>query len=290
MKQRKKTKFSTPARYLLLGLCGLCLIIMFLTHSTGTTAGPLNSVASYIFVPMQKGINAVGTFFSNKSDRFQTLESVTAENEDLKAQIDKLSTELNTIKLEQYELEDLRELYELDQKYPSYKKVGANVIGKDSGNWFSTFLIDKGKKDGIEKDMNVIAGNGLVGIVIDVGPHYAKVRSIIDDTSKVSGMVLSTSGNCIINGDLKTMNEDCKITFTNLKDEKDKVKKGDQVVTSYVSDKYLQGILIGYVSDTEMDSNNITKSGTITPAADFEHLREVLVILDKKTDATSDTE
>ena len=68
------------------------------------------------------------------------------------------------------------------------------------------------------------------------------------------------------------------------------VKKGDQVVTSYVSDKFLQGILIGYVSETEMDSNNITKSGTITPAADFEHLREVLVILDKKTDATSDTE
>ena len=75
-----------------------------------------------------------------------------------------------------------------------------------------------------------------------------------------------------------------------MKDADDKVKKGDQVVTSYVSDKFLQGILIGYVSETEMDSNNITKSGTITPAADFEHLREVLVILDKKTDATSDTE
>ena len=78
--------------------------------------------------------------------------------------------------------------------------------------------------------------------------------------------------------------------FTPLKQTGDKVKKGDQVVTSYVSDKFLQGILIGYVSETEMDSNNITKSGTITPAADFEHLREVLVILDKKTDATSDTE
>ena len=86
------------------------------------------------------------------------------------------------------------------------------------------------------------------------------------------------------------MNDNCEITFKNLKDADDKVKKGDQVVTSYVSDKFLQGILIGYVSETEMDSNNITKSGTITPAADFEHLREVLVILDKKTDATSDTE
>lgn len=288
--KRKKNKFSVPARYLLFSLCGLIIMVMFLSYSVGASGGPLNSAASYIFVPMQKGINAVGTFFANKSDRFRTLESVMDENEELKDQIAQLSTELNTIKLEQYELEDLRELYELDQKYPNYKKVGANVIGKDSGNWFHTFLIDKGQKDGIEKDMNVIAGNGLVGIVTDVGPHYARVRAIIDDASKVSSMVLSTSGNCVVNGDLKSMNEDGKIPFTNLKDEKDQVKKGDQIVTSYVSDKFLQGILIGYVSDTKMDSNNITKSGTITPAADFEHLREVLVILDKKTDVVKDAE
>ncbi|MCI8326752.1 MAG: rod shape-determining protein MreC [Lachnospiraceae bacterium] len=288
--RRKKTKFSIPAKYILLGLCGLCIAVMVFMYSVGSSAGPLNTAASYVFVPMQKGLNAVGTFFSNKSDRFQTLESVMDENEDLKKQVEDLSNELNAIKLEQYELEDLRELYKLDQKYPNYKKVAANVIGKDSGNWFHTFLIDKGSKDGIEKDMNVIAGKGLVGIVIDVGPHYAKVRSIIDDTSKMSGMVLSTSDNCIIHGDLKTMNEERSIPFDSLKDEDNKVKSGDQVVTSYVSDKFLQGILVGYISETKMDSNNITKSGTITLAADFEHLREVLVILDKKTDAVSDTE
>ncbi len=66
----------------------------------------------------------------------------------------------------------------------------------------TSFWSTREKKTELKKDMNVMAGNGLVGIVIDVGPHYAKVRSIIDDTSKVSGMVLSTSGNCIVNGDL----------------------------------------------------------------------------------------
>lgn len=288
--KRRKTKFSIPARYLLLGLCGVCILIMLITYSAGGSGGPLNTVASYIFVPMQKGINSVGTFFSNKADRFQTLEDVMDENEELKEQVTKLTTELNTVKLEQYELDDLRELYQLDEQYSNYKKVGAHVIGKDSGSWFHTFLIDKGSKDGIEKDMNVIAGSGLVGIVIDVGPHYAKIRSIIDDRSKVSGMVLSTSDTCIVKGDLESMNENRTIQFSELKDSDDKIKSGDQVVTSNVSDKYLPGILIGYISDAKMDSNNITKSGTITPAADFEHLREVLIILDKKTDAVSDTE
>lgn len=288
--KRKKTKFSIPARYLLLGLCGIFIFVIFLSYSAGTSSGPLNSVASYIFVPMQKGINSVGTFFSNKSDRFQTLEEVMNENEKLQEQVEKLTTELNTTKLEQYELEDLRNLYQLDQQYSNYKKTGAHVIGKGGSNWFNIFLIDKGSKDGIEKDMNVIAGSGLVGIVIDVGPHYAKVRSIIDDSSKVSGMVLSTSDSCIVKGDLKSMNEDRVIQFSELKDTENQIKEGDQIVTSNVSDKYLPGISIGYISEAKMDSNNITKSGTITPSADFEHLREVLVILDKKTDAVADTE
>ena len=162
------------------------------------------------------------------------------------------------------------------------------MIGKDSGNWFNTFIIDKGSKDGIEKDMNVIAGSGLVGIVTDVAPNYAKVKSIIDDTSSVSGMDLATSDNCIIRGNLQMMNENQEIELSDLKDTDDQVQAGDQIVTSYISDKYLQGILIGYIKDVSVDSNNLTKSGTITPVVDFEHIQEVLVILDKKEDVSGE--
>lgn len=288
--RRRNNRNSIPSRYILLGLCGVCIAAMILTYSFSGSGGPVNSVVSYLFLPMQKGINAVGTFFNNQSNNFLSNEQLMKENEELQNKVDALTEELNITKIEQYELEDLRKLYELDQKYPEYKKVAANVIGKDAGNWFHVFLIDKGTKDGVDVDMNVMAGNGLVGIVIEAGPHYAKVRSIIDDSSKVSGMVLSTSANCIVAGDLKTMNENNQILFSNLKDKKNKVKKGDQVVTSYVSDKYLQGLLIGYINDNEMDSNNITKSGTITPAADFENLRKVLIITEKKADALSDAE
>ena len=78
------------------------------------------------------------------------------------------------------------------------------------------------------------------------------------------------------------MNERKVIGFTDLKDEDDEVMLGDPVVTSYVSDQYQQGILIGYISEITTDSNNLTRSGTITPAVDFEHIEEVLVILNKK--------
>lgn len=272
-----------PTRYTLMILTGLCLMVMFVSFTLNLSGGPLNSIAGYIFVPMQNGINEVGTWFVNRAQDLKTMRDVMQENKELQTQVDQLTQDLSTIKLEQYELNNLRELMELDQKYPSYDKVAARVIGNDGGNWFSTFLIDKGEKDGIEKDMNVIAGSGLVGIVIDTGPNYAKVRSIIDDASNVSGMALSSADRCIVNGNLASMNKEQVIQFSDLKCEDDAVKAGEQLVTSHISDKYLEGILIGYVSTIKRDPNNLTYSGTVTPAVDFQHLQEVLVILDKKT-------
>ncbi len=279
---RRKAKFSIPVRYILLVMTGICIIAMLLGFTLNISGGPLNEVAGYVFIPMQRGINTVGLWMSDKSDNLKKLSEVMEENEELQRKVDELTSELNTIKLEQYELENLRQLFDLDQKYPSYDKVAANVIGKDGGNWFHNFTIDKGSEDGIEVDMNVIAGSGLVGIVTSVGPNYAKVSSIINDNRKVSGMVTTTSDNMTVSGSLLSMNENMVIDFTGLNDREEKVAVGDPVVTSYISDQYQQGILIGYISSLTKDANNLTMSGTITPAVDFEHIHEVLVILNKK--------
>ena len=190
---------------------------------------------------------------------------------------------MENIKLQQdrYELTNLRELYNLDSQYDEYEKIGARIIAKDSGNWFHTFVINKGSRDGLMIDMNVMAGSGLVGRIVDVGPDWSKVMSIIDDNSNTSGMVLSTSDNLMVRGDLEQYAEGM-IRFEMLIDNADRVVEGDKIVTSNVSDKYLPGILIGYIAKINVDSNNLTKSGLITPAVDFEHLEEVLVITQLK--------
>jgi rod shape-determining protein MreC len=211
-----------------------------------------------------------------------------SENKELQAQVDDLTAQLNKIKLEQYELDNYRALLELDDKYADYEKVAASVIAMDGTNWFSTFTIDKGSKQGLAKGMNVISGSGLVGIITDVGPNYAKVRSIIDDSSNVSSMVLTTKDNFNVSGSLQSMNSDKLLPFTELRDEDDEVKVGDPVVTSYVSDQYQEGLLIGYIYSVEDNPNNLTKSGTITPVVDFLHLQEVLVITDIKNTGEDD--
>ncbi len=283
MARVKRKNKTIPAKYILLVLTLVCFLLMLGSFTLGWTAGPVGTAASYVFIPMQRGLTTVGNWISDKTYELASLKDVMKENEELKTQVDELSDELNTLKLEQYDTEDLRELLALDTGYSEYQKLSASVIGKDAGNWFDTFLIDKGSKDGLAVGMNVITGRGLAGIITEVGPNYAKVRAIIDDTSSVSGMVLSTSDNCIIKGNLQTMDERQMITFSNLKDTDNKVAVGDQVVTSYISSEYVQGLLIGYISEIHVNSNNLTKSGLITPVVDFEHVKHVLVITDMKT-------
>ncbi|MBO5153653.1 MAG: rod shape-determining protein MreC [Eubacterium sp.] len=283
MARVKRKNKTIPAKYILLVLTGVCFLLMLGSFTLGWTSGPVGTAASYVFIPMQRGLTTVGNWISDKTYELATLKDVMKENEQLKTQVDELTDELNTLKLEQYDTEDLRELLALDNGYSEYNKLSASVIGKDAGNWFDTFLIDKGSKDGVAEGMNVITGRGLAGIITEVGPNYAKVRAIIDDTSSVSGMVLSTSDNCIIKGNLQTMDDRQMITFSNLKDTEGKVAVGDQVVTSYISSEYVQGLLIGYISEIHVNSNNLTKSGLITPVVDFEHVKHVLVITDLKT-------
>jgi rod shape-determining protein MreC len=231
-----------------------------------------------VFVPIQKGINNIGSWLYNRTEGFKDLQTVVKENEALQEKINELTAQNSTLQLEHYEYLRLLELLNLNEKYSDYNKVAARITGKEPGNWFNTFTIDKGTNDGLKVDMNVIAGSGLVGIISDVGPNWAKVRSIIDDSSNVSAMDLNTTDLCIVAGDLKSMTSSQTILFQDMSDSDGNSAVGDQVVTSNISSKFLPGLLIGYISSIKKDGNNLTVSGEITPVVDFEHLEEVLVI------------
>ncbi len=279
MKKNNQTSFSS--KYWLLILSVVCVLLMGLSLVTDKMGGPLRVLANYTVVPMQNGINYIGMWMKDMTQNFETLEEFRAENKLLQEKVDALTVTNNRLQQEKFELERLRELYALDQKYGQYDKIGARVISSDSGNWFSTFVIDKGEKDGLAVDMNVMAGTGLVGIITEVGPSWARVRSIIDDTSNVSALALSTSDKCIVSGDL-TLMQDGKIRFSQLPNNDTEIAAGEQIVTSHISSKYLPGILVGYVSEIKVDSNNLTRSGYLTPAVDFQHIQEVLVITSLK--------
>lgn len=275
-----KNQTSMPSKYWLVILAVICVGLLGI-EAVSDGGGPLRFVANYTIVPMQKGISYAGRYLSDISDNFDTLKEVRAENDELKSRVDELTIDNTRLRQEQYELERLRELYQLDENYSDYEKIGAHVIANNGSNWFNDFTIDKGSNDGVKVDCNVLAGSGLVGIVTEVGPDYARVRSIIDDSSNISAMILSTSDICMVRGDLQ-LASDGKIHFENLPNNDNEIQVGEQVVTSHVSSRFVQGLFIGYISDIQVDSNNLTRSGYITPAVDFSNLQEVLVITTTK--------
>lgn len=275
MKRRRKKKLTHP-KTLYIALSVICVLLVVISFKFSDQFSSVKTMVGNAVTPMQKGINSVGKSISDKFDLIESKQSLLDKNKELQDKIDSLSYSNKILVGENKELENYREMYQLDKKYPDYPKVAATVISRDGNNWFNLFYIDKGKKDGVDVDMNVISGNGLVGIVSEAGEHYAKVRAIIDDKSNVSSMFEASGETCIVKGNMESIYNgyiDVEM-ISNFA----KVKEGDEIVTSHVSDKFLQGLSVGFVKDIVTDDSTLTKTAHLTPTVNFDQLEYVLVI------------
>ena len=286
LKKKFHFRINLKSKHLLAIMTIFCVSCIAATFTSGISSAPLQETAGMIVVPFEKSINRIGSWLLSIRASFREKQELLAENEELKAEIDSLTTQNNKLIQDQTELTRLKQLYNLDEEYSEYPKVAAKIISKDPGNWYDTFMVNKGSNDGIREGNNVIAGKGLVGIVTEVGPSWATIRSIIDDSTNVSAMTVSTSDNCVVEGDLELIDEG-KLSFQQLYDQENKITVGERIVTSNISENYMEGLFIGYVSEIHQDSNNLTKTGTIVTPVDFRHLREVFIITINKQDTTS---
>ena len=273
-------------RLALIVLSVSCVGMIGLTTIKNEQLRPIRTAVGYFLLPVQTGVNRVGSAVYSNFKNQEKMRTALSDNESLREQVATLTMENTRLQSDSYELSRLRKLYELNQTYGQYRMTGARVIAKDTGNWFHVFRIDKGARDGIKPDMNVVGDGGLIGIVTDVGDNYATVRSIIDDVSRVSAMAIQSNDTCIVSGNLQ-LYANGKLKISDITDTAD-IKDGDAIVTSTVSSKFLPGILIGYAGDLKTDPDRLTRSGTLVPVADFETIQEVLVILDLKSEMRED--
>ena len=284
LKKKFRFRIHLKSKHLLAVMTFFCISAIVATLASGVTSAPLKEAAGMIIVPFEKSIAAIGQWLTDVHSAFQDKQDLIGANKELQTTVDALTEQNNILIQDQAELTRLEQLYDLDEEYSDYPKVAARIISKDPGNWYDTFTINRGSSDGIRVDNNVIAGKGLVGIVTEVGSNWATVRAIIDDSSNVSAMTVSTDDNCVVEGGLELIDEG-KLRFTQLYDQEDRVTVGERIVTSNISEKYVEGLFIGYVSEVELDTNNLTKTGTIVTPVDFQHLKDVFVITVNKQDS-----
>ncbi|WP_296970782.1 rod shape-determining protein MreC [Tepidanaerobacter sp. EBM-38] len=233
-----------------------------------------------VLSPAQKILSKIGFDIKDKLDTIPQIFYLKEENEALKKQVAELLQYKQNLLEYQRENTDLRSLLGFKDKNLQYDLEAAEVIARDTGNWFNVILIDKGEKQALKKDMAVITNEGLVGCIISTTANTSKVMLITDERSSISAMLQRTRDNGIVKGSIDTAPRGyLKMDFLS---QDANLVKGDIVISSGLGGLVPKGIVIGEVVETKKESYELMQYAIIKPAVDFLKLERVFVIKGEK--------
>lgn len=238
----------------------------------------ISSWVGNIFTPIQSGIDYATKGTENTFAGWGNTKKLAEENKQLKAEIDKLKEENRESSVYKNENERLKNLLDLKNQKDQFKPVAAIVIGKDAGNWFNVFTVNKGTDSGIKENTPVISPKGVIGRVSQVGKNWSKIVSVINYDHSVSGMIDRTGDLVQIDGDLSLMKDGlCKMTIIT---EGADIIIGDTVVTSGIGGIYPKGIFVGTVTEFRNNKEGTGKYAVVKPDVDFQRVYEVVLLTD----------
>ncbi len=258
----------------------ISIIIVDITSNRETVFKNFEIPVITALSPAQKILSKIGFDIKDKLNTIPQIFYLKEENEALKQQVAELLQYKQNLLEYQRENTDLRNLLGLKDKNLQYDLEAAEVIARDTGNWFNVILIDKGEKQGLKKDMAVITNEGLVGCIISTTANTSKVMLITDERSSVSAMLQRTRDNGIVKGSIDTAPRGyLKMDFLS---QDANLVKGDIVISSGLGGLVPKGIVIGEVVETEKESYELMQYAIIKPAVDFLKLERVFVIKGEK--------
>lgn len=260
-------------------LCGLAILavaLMIRAAASGSADVFLSQAVSVVSQPFLKFSTSVTNSVNDFLDRFARSEDIYLENQELREQIRELNEKLKDYENVKRENEQFREFLELKENNPDYDFATATVIGRDANSRFSSFTIDKGSLDGIEEADPVITSDGLVGIVWEVGLTYSHVRTVLDIAVEVGVYGVSTRDSGIVSGDISLASDGlCRLSYL---PKNSGIASGELIVTSGIGGVFPKDIVVGTVKSISLDSNGLSLTAEIEPAADIANVTDVLVI------------
>ncbi|QJA10142.1 rod shape-determining protein MreC [Romboutsia sp. CE17] len=283
----KKDKKKLNAKVIATATVAITLIgIVGISIGKYSGNSPLNAEivldgAASIESSLNKGFTFLQKNFSeiiNYKKNANKIEELEKENEELKKEITELSSKIS----EEKSLQELKKSLNFIPEQYQANKVSASVVGKNDGNWYTTFVIGAGSKSGIKKDSLVVNGSGLVGIVYEVSENYSKAISLLDTKSSVSFKLLKNSdykGMITHSSDISNEKYSKENGYLQgyMFDSSYDVLPGDTVVTSGLG-LYPEGIIIGKVEKVIDDKNKSLKYVIVKPYVDFKNIDDVTVI------------
>ena len=274
MKKKHPFLYNVIRRSIVVILLAMMVLTAY-NQSTGSLVSPEGFLAK-IITPVQGFVSQASQNISSYLYRVKLRSNIEYEYNQLKAQNDELT--LRSILYEELEQENaqLRALLGEYETRSTMNPMLARVIASETGNYFSTFTINKGKKDGVDTQMAVITSEGLVGYTYEVFDTTSKVITIIDDQASLAALIESSRDQGAVKGTLGSTGEPlCRMYYLSA----DSVPRpGDRVITSGVGVSFPKGLLIGYVRESTRAIEDNKHYIVVEPAADFEHIENVLVL------------
>ena len=266
--------FTTKVKVIVIMAVILAVVIALVTNLTGMSLGDL--AVKGILQPLRAGASKMTEKAEQIYSYIFRYEALAAENEALKEQISDMEAEARQYDFVSRENDRLRALLELTEHNESYELVDAYIISWSSNDWSNTFTINMGTNAGIEEQMVAITANGeVVGLVDEVGPNYAVVKTVLDSSLEISSTISSSGYNGMVKGGYTTgLAELLRMDYLPTSAV---IRNNDQVVTSG-STVYPRNLIIGYVVDAGFNDTGVAKFAILEPAADIDNLEQVFIL------------
>ena len=269
-------------------LLALCIVMFaFLLRATMTMGAStvVEQIVGTITAPVQSLTSGLSGSITGFLDQFLRASEISQENEQLREENRKLIEQMVDYENYKHENESLKEQLGIQEENPQWETMTASVIGRDPSDQFYSFTIDKGTLDGVSYQDPVITADGLVGIVSEVGPVFAKVTTILDVRLNVACQDVRTQDVATISGDIEMAQQGkCKMSLI---PRESGIAKGDIVQTAGTSGLYPQGIVVGRVSDVGFEPQGTMMYAVVEPANDNKSIKDVVIITSFKGQGSS---
>lgn len=272
--------FTTTVKIVLVAALLISVGLAVIGNLLGTT--PADILVQAVLTPLRSGASALTVQAENFYNYIFRYEALEAENAALRQQISEMEEAAREAASVARENDRLRQLLELDPAREGYELVDAYIISWDSTDWASAFTINRGTGAGIAVGMCAITANKeVVGLVTEVGPNYAVIKTVLDSSLQISAAVASSGYSGMVQGGYSG-GWDGKLLMQYLPTSA-VLRNNDQVVTAG-STVYPRNLIIGHIVDAGMEAAGAAKYAILEPAADIESLEQVFIITEFTTE------
>lgn len=264
--------FKSTTFKVLLFVAVVLVVATVLATVSSTATSPLTKVVEVIVSPLTKAAAYVSTEFDDFKGGFVSANTYRDRVAELEQQVAEYQSQLVDYEKTKKQLASYEAFLDVREKNPDYTWVYSTIIGRDSADIFGSFTINKGSKDGIKVNDAVIYSDYLIGVVTEVNPTSAVVRSVADPSVNVAAYDIRTGELGYVSS---THNGNCRLTGLN---RNTAVSKGGIICTSGTGGIFPKDLIIGTVTTIEQSQIELSSYANLQLSVDTKDIHDCFVI------------